>query len=77
MVAMYYHKQQQPHISHFYYPQAGHETSSNCLVFAVAELAAHPELVEQLHEEVVGVCGDEEVITWEHVHEMRCVVSSL
>ncbi len=52
--------------------QAGYETSSNCLMFAMCELARRPDIVEKLYEEVVSVCGGTTGdVTWEHVHAMK------
>ena len=40
------------------------------------ELANHPEVQRKAWEEIVTVCGNAQDITWEHVHQMKCVLSS-
>ncbi len=49
---------------------AGHETSGAFLQWTLYYLATHPELQEQLRDELNTVLGDEEDITYEHYQNL-------
>jgi len=49
---------------------AGHETSGAFLQWTLYYLATHPELQEQLRDEVNAVLGDEDDITYEHYQNL-------
>ena len=51
--------------------QAGHETTTSTLNFAMFELAQNPDVVDKMYHEVLDVCGPEGDITWDHVHELK------
>jgi hypothetical protein len=53
--------------------KAGRDTSSNSLTLTLYELSQHPEIVDKMFNEVMEVCGHEE-ITWDHVHKMEFVL---
>ena len=53
--------------------QAGQETSTNCLGFTFYLMAKHPDVVENMYNEAVSVCGPTGPISWEQVHELKCV----
>ncbi len=57
--------------NNYFYLQAGQETSTSVLSFTLNELALHPDIVEKMYTEVVGVCGLSGDISFEHVGELR------
>ena len=54
--------------------QAGFETSSNALAFAVHFLAHHPDVATRVFDEVISVCGESlESISSEQVEDLEFV----
>ncbi|XP_067952041.1 cholesterol 24-hydroxylase-like [Watersipora subatra] len=50
---------------------AGHETTANTLSFTLLELGRHPNILQRLREELSVVVGDEEYLTYDHIHRLR------
>jgi len=49
---------------------AGRDTTAQCLTWTMHELAQTPEVVAKMREEILSVCGDED-LTYQHIAKLR------
>jgi hypothetical protein len=46
------------------------------LILALFEISKNPEVAEKLYLEAIEICGHEEQVTWDHVHNLEFVFES-
>jgi cytochrome P450 len=54
-------------------PKAGFETSGSIMTYTINLLAKHPDVAEQMYQEVKAVCGDSEDITMDMLNDLQFV----